>query len=127
MSVPGLRLVERPKQETYVGSSFQFLLPDWSPARVGAFLARTLARGVELKWFGAANPVAFTSRYQHWAYADPQSLPRTDAILAGLIDMRVPLTFSVEDCAQIARIIRAEALAVGQGPEPEAVDLPIIQ
>ncbi|MDB5666066.1 MAG: aminotransferase [Cypionkella sp.] len=125
--VPGLRLVERPVEETYVGSSFQFLLPGWSSARVGALLGRVLARGVELKWFGAADPVAFTSRYQHWGYAEPQSLPQTDRILAGLVDMRVPLTFSVEDCAQIARIIRAEALVVGQGPEPEAVVLPVIQ
>ena len=124
---PGLVLTTRPEAETLVGSSFQFRLPDWSPARVGAFLSRTLARGVELKWFGATDPVAFTSRYQHWAYAEPQSLPKTDAILAGLIDMRVPLTFSLEDCDQIARIIRAEALAVGQGPEPEAVDLPLVQ
>lgn len=124
---PGLVLTTRPVAETFVGSSFQFGLPDWSPARVGAFLSRTLARGVELKWFGAAEPVAFTSRYQHWAYAEPQSLPRTDAILAGLIDMRVPLTFSLDDCDQIARIIRAEALAVGQGPEPEVVDLPLVQ
>ncbi|OYU40414.1 MAG: aminotransferase [Pseudorhodobacter sp. PARRP1] len=125
--VPGLTLVERPEAETYVGSSFQFLLPDWSAARIGAFLGRALARGVELKWFGAADPVAFTSRYQHWGYAAPQSLPQTDRILAGVVDMRVPLTFSVEDCAQVARIIRAEALIVGQGPEPEAVALPVIQ
>jgi dTDP-4-amino-4,6-dideoxygalactose transaminase len=125
--VAGLRLVERPEEESFVGSSFQFLLPDWSPARIGAFLTRTLARGVELKWFGAPHPVAFTSRYDHWHYAEPQSLPATDRILAGLVDMRVPLTFSVEDCAQIARIIRAEALAVGQGPEPEAAELPVIQ
>ena len=125
--VPGLRLVERPEAETYVGSSFQFLLPDWSEARVGALLGRVLARGVELKWFGAADPVAFTSRYQHWGYAEPQNLAQTDRILAGLVDMRVPLTFSVADCAQIARIIRAETLIVGQGPEPEAVVLPVIQ
>ncbi len=125
--VPGLRLVERPAEETYVGSSFQFLLPDWSAARVGALLGRVLARGVELKWFGAADPVAFTSRYQHWGYAEVQHLPQTDRILAGLVDMRVPLTFSVADCAQIARIIKGEALVVGQGPEPEAVVLPIIQ
>lgn len=123
----GLVLTNRPEVETYVGSSFQFRLPDWSPARIGAFLSRTLSRGVELKWFGAADPVAFTSRYQHWAYAETQSLPKTDAILAGLIDMRVPLTFSLEDCDQIARIIRAEALAVGQGPEPEAVELVLVQ
>ncbi|GLS87267.1 aminotransferase DegT [Cypionkella aquatica] len=125
--VPGLRLVARPAEETYVGSSFQFLLPGWSEARIGALLGRVLARGVELKWFGAADPVAFTSRYQHWGYAAPQSLPQTDRILAGLIDMRVPLTFSVADCAQIARIIKAEALIVGQGPEPEAMVLPVIQ
>ena len=125
--IPGLRLVERPEEETFVGSSFQFLLPGWSAARVGAFLSRTLARGVELKWFGADQPVAFTSRYDHWRYAAAQSLPQTDRILAGLVDMRVPLTFSIEDCAQIARIIRAEALAVGQGPEPEAAALPVIQ
>lgn len=125
--IPGLRLVERPEEETFVGSSFQFLLPGWSAARVGAFLSRTLARGVELKWFGADQPVAFTSRYDHWRYAVAQSLPQTDRILAGLVDMRVPLTFNVEDCAQIARIIRAEALVVGQGPEPEAAALPVIQ
>lgn len=124
---PGLRLIARPKAETYVGSSFQFCLPDWSAARIGAFLTRSLARGVELKWFGAADPVAFTSRYQHWAYAEPQQLPQTDAILAGLIDMRVPLTFTPEDCDQIARILRAEALAVGQGPEPQAAELPLVQ
>ena len=123
----GLRLIVRPPQETYVGSSFQFRLPDWSKARIGAFLARSLARGVELKWFGADQPVAFTSRYDHWHYANPTPLPQTDRILAGLIDMRVPLTFSEQDCALIARIIRSEVLAVGQGPEPEAADLPVIQ
>lgn len=124
--VTGLVLVTRPVAETYVGSSFQFRLPDWSPARIAMFLKRTLGRGVELKWFGAPQPVAFTSQYRHWRYAAPQSLPQTDRILAGLVDMRVPLTFSLEDCAQIARIIRAEAQSVGQGPEPEPVDLPLI-
>jgi hypothetical protein len=50
---------------------------------------------VELKWFGAGDPVAFTSRYVHWRYAGAQSCPATDRILAGLVDMRLPLTFSV--------------------------------
>lgn len=123
----GLRLVRRPAEETYVGSSFQFLLPGWSDARIGLFLTRCIARGVELKWFGADEPMAFTSRYDHWRYADPQSLPQTDRILKGLIDMRLPLTFTTSDVALIARIIRAEALAVGQGPEPEAVAVPRVQ
>ncbi len=112
--VTGLRLIPRPAQETYVGSSFQFLLPGWGPASVGGLVARCLARGVELKWFGAAEPRAFTSRYDHWRYAPVQSLPRTDRILAGLIDMRLPLTFSEGDAGLIARIIVAEVNALWQ-------------
>ncbi|SEO53711.1 dTDP-4-amino-4,6-dideoxygalactose transaminase [Salinihabitans flavidus] len=111
---PGLRLVERPEGEDFVGSSFQFLLPDWAEGAVRDVVARCAARGVELKWFGQAEPVAFTSRYDSWRYAPSEALPRTDRVLAGLLDMRIPLTFSLEDCAQIARIIRGEVGAVFQ-------------
>ncbi len=111
---PGLTIVERPAAEVYVGSSFQFLLLDWAEGVVQAVLDRCAARGVELKWFGVPEPVAFTSRYDSWRYADTPRLPQSDRILAGIIDMRVPLTFSLEDCAQIARIIRAEVSAVYQ-------------
>ncbi len=111
---PGLTVVERPAAEVFVGSSIQVLLLDWSAAAVEAVLARCAARGVELKWFGVPEPVAFTSRYDSWRYAPAQSLPESDRILAGIIDMRVPLTFSLEDCALIARIIRAEVSAVWQ-------------
>jgi dTDP-4-amino-4,6-dideoxygalactose transaminase len=114
---PGLRLIPRPAAESYVASSFQFTLPGWEGERLRAFVARCAARGVELKWFGAPDPVAFTSRYSHWRYADPQPLPQTDRVLAGLIDMRLPLTFTPEDAAQIARILRAEVLSVGQAED----------
>jgi dTDP-4-amino-4,6-dideoxygalactose transaminase len=106
---PGLKLIPRPQHEDYVGSSFQFLLPGWEAARVAGFVAATAARGVELKWFGAADPMGFTSRYAHWRYAAPEALPATDRILAGLIDMRLPLTFTPGDVDQIARIIVDEA------------------
>ena len=109
-NISGLRVIERPPQESIVGSSFQFLLPDWPADRMRALLAACAARGVELKWFGAAEPVAFTSRYDSWRYAPPQRLPRTDAILAGLIDMRLPLTFSEADVRMIAEIIRDEVV-----------------
>ncbi len=112
---PGLQVIERPEAETYVGSSIQFLLLDWSAAKVQDVLHGCAARGVELKWFGAPEPAAFTSRYDNWHYAPKQSLPQSDRILAGILDMRVPLTFSLADCAQIARIIRAEVGAVFQG------------
>lgn len=124
-ATPGLRLIPRPEEERYMGSSFQFLLPGWEAARVNALVARCAARGVEMKWFGAPEPVAFTSRYEHWAYAKPQPCPQTDRVLAGLIDMRLPLTFSPEDVALIARIIRAEVLAVGQAETVENVAAPL--
>ncbi|WP_212525284.1 DegT/DnrJ/EryC1/StrS family aminotransferase [Actibacterium sp. MT2.3-13A] len=111
---PGLRLIPRPEAERYVGSSFQFLLRGWPAARVREVVARCAARGVELKWFGAAEPAGFTSKYDQWRYADPAPLARTEAVLAGLLDLRLPLTFSPEDCALIARIIRAEVGAVHQ-------------
>ncbi|MBL9048147.1 MAG: aminotransferase, partial [Tabrizicola sp.] len=116
--VAGLRLIPRPQAEDYMGSSFQFLLPDWETARVARFLAGAAARGVELKWFGAANPQGFTSRYMHWRYAQPEVLPQTDRVLAGLIDMRLPLTFRPADADLIARIIGEEIVAAR-----EAVDL----
>ncbi|MGP1357775.1 DegT/DnrJ/EryC1/StrS family aminotransferase [Roseicyclus sp.] len=107
-NTPGLRIVERDPRERIVGSSIQFLLPGFAEGQIRMLLAACAARGVELKWFGAEEPVAFTSRYDSWRYAPPQRLPRTDAILAGLIDMRLPLTFSTEDAALIASIIRDE-------------------
>ena len=112
--VTGLKLPYRPAQESFVASSFQFLLLDWDQAKVQDVLQRCAARGVELKWFGGAEPTGFTSRYDSWRYAQSAPLPASDRILAGIIDMRLPLTFSLADCAQIAGIIRAEVSAVFQ-------------
>ncbi|EEE38497.1 aminotransferase, DegT/DnrJ/EryC1/StrS family [Rhodobacteraceae bacterium KLH11] len=114
LGIPGLTVVERPEAETYVGSSIQFLLLDWSSERIADVLGRCAERGVELKWFGGAEPAGFTSRYDSWRYADSEPMPASDRILAGIIDMRVPLTFSLDDCRLIARIIRAEVSAVYQ-------------
>ncbi|MDW3119256.1 MAG: DegT/DnrJ/EryC1/StrS family aminotransferase [Roseovarius pacificus] len=111
---PGLTMVERPEEETYVGSSIQFLLLDWGDSAIDEVIARCLKRGVELKWFGGAEPVGFTSRYDSWRYAPSEAMPESDRILRGILDMRLPLTFSLEDCALIARIIRAEVGAVYQ-------------
>lgn len=111
---PGLTIVERPEAERYVGSSIQFLLLDWPPAQVAEVLRRCAARGVELKWFGGAEPTGFTSRYDSWRYTDSQPMPASDRILAGIVDMRVPLTLTLDECRLIARIIRAEVGTVFQ-------------
>ena len=69
-----------------------------------------------MKWFGAAQPVAFTSAHQSWRYVAPQILPQTDRILSTLFDMRLPLTFSLNDCDLIAAHIlqAADLLVVGR-------------
>ncbi len=111
--VAGIALVDRPAAEGFVGSSFQFLLQGWPAERVARLVEACKARGVELKWFGAAEPHGYTSAYGHWRYAAPPRLPATDAVLAGLIDLRLPLTFGLEDCRLIARIIAEEVTAAG--------------
>lgn len=109
----GVALPGRAAAERYVGSSIQFRLPGISPALASAFVAANKALGVELKWFGAAEPVAFTSNHHSWRYVDPQALPETDRILSSLFDMRLPLTFSVEDCRHIGSIIAHCAAEIG--------------
>ena len=109
---PGLTVIERPAAEDYVMSSFQFLLLDWTDDQVKEVLGRCAERGVELKWFGGAEPSGFTSRYDSWRYAPSDRMPATDRVLRGILDLRLPLTFSLEDCALIARIIRSEVSAV---------------
>ncbi len=91
-----------------VSSSFQFSVPDFSDAQSAEFLERCLARGVELKWFGASDPVAYTSRYESWGYIESKPLENTNQVLHRLYDCRIPLTFSVDDCKHIAQIIAEE-------------------
>ena len=103
---PSIRLPKRPNEEKFVGSSIQFNLPDWSNETIKKFIAEAASRGVELKWFGAPQPVGFTSTYRSWTYAGPQELTDTDDVLRTLCDMRLPLTFTLEDCKLIGEIIR---------------------
>ena len=101
-----VRVPKRPEEEVYVGSSIQFSLPDFSAEQIQAVVARCNERGVALKWFGGAEPEFYTSRYDSWAYIQNMPyLPRTEQILSKLLDMRIPLTFSEEDCALVAEIL----------------------
>jgi dTDP-4-amino-4,6-dideoxygalactose transaminase len=110
--LPEIVMARRPSAETYVGSSIQFRLPGLSADGAQAFVAYLASVGVEVKWFGAAEPAGFTSAHRSWRYMAPQSLPRTDAVLAGLFDMRLPLTFSLADCDLIAAHIADAVLTL---------------
>ena len=105
--ISGISLPQRPQAEFYVGSSIQFRVDTLDGDDIPHFLAACGKRGVELKWFGADRPVAFTSRYDSWDYLGEQpDLPATKTALDKTIDMRVPLTFDEADCTIITDIIK---------------------
>ncbi len=105
---PGLTHIKRDPKEGFVASSYQFLLLDWPENAIRAVIDGCGKRGVVLKWFGATEPSGYTSRYDAWHFAQSSTMEATDRILHAILDMRLPLTFSLEDCALIARIVSEE-------------------
>ena len=100
---------DRAQHEAFVGSSLQFQLVDNINELASEFISSCEQRGVEIKWFGEAQPKAFTSRYDSWRYlGDQPELTNTLAVLATTFDVRLPLTFSENDCELIGRIIVQE-------------------
>ncbi|GMH43747.1 hypothetical protein BSKO_11681 [Bryopsis sp. KO-2023] len=105
-SATGIDVVNRHQHEAFVGSSIQFHVTGIGSDRIPDFVERCATRGVEIKWFGVADPVAFTSRYDSWRYLDDlPELPQTLDVLSTTCDMRIPLTFDENDCRKIGRII----------------------
>lgn len=103
-----LRVPTRSEQEQYVASSIQFSLVDLTREEMARFIVACAERGVHIKWFGADEPIGFTSVWRHWRFfGEPQSLPNAERILGGLCDMRLPLTLSADDCGAISGTLRA--------------------
>ncbi|MCP4430996.1 MAG: aminotransferase, partial [Gammaproteobacteria bacterium] len=87
-------------------SSFQFRVEKLDGDQIEEFIQCCANRGVELKWFGGKEPHGFTSRYDSWRYLDnKQYLPNTLRILSTTFDLRIPLTFEVEDMIVIGEVI----------------------
>ncbi len=105
-AINGLHIPARHADESYVGSSLQFRATGLSIHQIPDFIAACANQGVELKWFGEAQPNAFTSRYDSWHYIDPMPhLPNTLRALEKTMDLRVPLTFDHDDCRVIGAVI----------------------
>ncbi len=105
-NTPNIILPKRSPKEDFVPSSLQFTIENSSPQQIKNFLEKNEKHGVHIKWFGEAKPIGFTSSYKTWKYLGlNDSLPKTDSILAKLCDIRLPLTFNVQDCEQIGKII----------------------
>lgn len=110
-TVEHLEIPERPRQEGFVPSSLQFTLRGLEPAAMQRFVDAAIARGVHVKWFGADEPLGFTSRHDHWRYVEMVSpVPNADRVLRGLCDVRLPLWLDDADCRCIAAVL-SEAMA----------------
>ena len=101
----GIEVPVRFEEEKYVGSSIQFRIPGISKSDAELFVKQNKELGVELKWFGNDDPSGFTSNHKSWKYVSRQRLNVSDKILSGLFDLRLPLTFSIDDCKHISKII----------------------
>lgn len=102
-----VRLPRRGNAEAYSATSVQFSVPGFQADEMVAFLKLAKARGVPIKWFGAAEQVGFTSAPRHWRYAGPQSdLEDTHRVLATLCDIRTPVSLTNAECDLIALIVR---------------------
>ncbi|TQV83062.1 DegT/DnrJ/EryC1/StrS family aminotransferase [Denitrobaculum tricleocarpae] len=123
--IDGLVLPARPAEEDFAPTSMQFSVsPDLlDDGQLAHFIQDADAHGVHVKWFGATDPVGFTSRHDHWRYIDGSAagaVPNADRILSRLCDFRLPLWLSEADCRTIAAVLKqavAAARSVGNGSE----------
>lgn len=114
--IAGCVCPQRDSKEYYVGSSIQWNLPKASYEQIETFIAKCAERGVSVKWFGNKEPNGFTSAYDSWQYFPylaTLNLPNTKKVLATMCDMRLPLTFNVQDCDDIADIIEEVVKEMG--------------
>ena len=114
--IPHLRLPRRPPQEQFVASSLQFSLVGLNTAQTRQVIAACGERGLHIKWFGADEPIGFTSVWTHWRYfGETQSLPQAERVLGGLCDLRLPLLLSQEDCRAIGGVVREVLSSLDSG------------
>jgi dTDP-4-amino-4,6-dideoxygalactose transaminase len=104
---------KRAAKEEFIASSIQFTL-GLTPPQIERFLKECGVRGLYIKWFGSAAPVAFTSNYEHWHYlSSPPEVPKSMGVLSQLMDLRTPLSLTEDDCILIGKIVAAASQVAG--------------
>jgi len=100
IDVPALSPRVRP-----VCDSLQFNLQGFTEAQVGAFLDSCKARGMPVGLFGSTENAR---NYKNWKYSPAAGpLPKTKALIAAAIDVRLPAEFADEDFEQMAKVLLA--------------------
>ena len=105
--IEGLSLPERSPREHYVGSSIP-VSRRGARQRRHSGLRSTLrsARGSSSNGSATPNPRPSPAATDSWRYlGDPPELPGTLDALSKTLDLRVPLTFTEDDCRLITTIV----------------------
>ncbi|MDQ7075163.1 MAG: aminotransferase class I/II-fold pyridoxal phosphate-dependent enzyme [Gammaproteobacteria bacterium] len=87
-----------------VGDSLQFTLLGFDQAKKERFIAKTAARGVVIQIFGTLENAR---DFRNWKYSfeEVPAMHNTAEIISYTCDLRLPLTFTLEDIEQIGAII----------------------
>ncbi len=105
-AIEGVQLIERAPKEEFIGSSLQFRLPGLRGEQIAEFVVICHELGLGLKWFGQPRMEGFTSRPSQWEYVtDSADVPRTEALLSTLCDVRIPPAMNEHHCHQAAEVI----------------------
>jgi dTDP-4-amino-4,6-dideoxygalactose transaminase len=105
-----LRLPKRLDKAKPTPTSIQFVVDNLPYTKIEEFLSHCADQGLHIKWFGAEEPVGFTSRPSHWHYVEGgKEMQATDAILRRVCDIRTPPSLQKEDCDLIG-VILGEAM-----------------
>jgi len=88
-----------------VSDSLQIHLRGLSDSQVKAFLGHTKRRGMPVGLFGSSDNARNFANWQYSAIAT--DVDHTEKMIQAAIDVRLPLTFPVEDLDQMALVLRA--------------------
>lgn len=100
--IDGLRVIQLNEAVLPAPTSFQFIID--SLDKIPKFIQTAKEHGLNIKWFGADQPIGFTSNSKHWGYLSPPASIHPS--LQRLCDMRIPVTLTDKECHSLLKIIR---------------------
>lgn len=100
-----LHIPEPVDSAEHVGDSLQFNLVDFSNDNVNDFISRCADRGVKIQIFGIEDNAR---DFRNWQYSfdETPELENTAEIISCACDLRLPMTFTMEDIELLGVIIK---------------------
>jgi dTDP-4-amino-4,6-dideoxygalactose transaminase len=89
----------------HVGDSLQFNLQDFDNDQVSEFVKRCAALGVKIQIFGI-NDNARDFRNWQYSFEQTPAMHNTAEIISSACDLRLPMSFTMQDIELLAQIIR---------------------